>query len=125
MAKKSVKITKDSRISAEIKRLGQFYKNMDEVKKGIAQGLIERAAFMRIECEDLELFLLKNGWTELFTQSEKTEPYARYRPEAQAYQTLNGNYQKIIKQLDSMLPKVEAVPESDGFDEFLSRRDEM
>jgi len=35
----------------------------------------------------------------MFTQSEKTEPYERERPVARLYNTMNANYQKIIKQL--------------------------
>jgi hypothetical protein len=122
MARKK-ELTKEDRIEAEKHRLAGFYANMEPAKKGIATGLIERAAFMRVECDDLELDLLRNGWTELFQQSEKCDPYTRYRPEGQAYQTLNANYQKIIKQLDGMLPQTESKPKSDGFDEFLEMKD--
>jgi hypothetical protein len=115
--------SKAARIKREKLRLGKFYENIEPVKKGIAAGLIERAAFMRVECEDLEEDLLEHGWTELFQQSDKCDPYDRARPQGQAYQQLNANYQKIIKQLDGMLPTVESKPKSDGFDEFLEMKD--
>ena len=43
------------------------------------------------------------------------------------YNTLNANYQKIIKQLDTMLPKIESSgkQEDDGFEEFINGRDEL
>lgn len=118
--------TKEERTSAEKNRLTRIYKNLEGPKKQVAAGLIERAAFMRVELEDLEADLSANGWTEPFSQGNQ-EPYDRARPSGQTYNTLNANYQKIIKQLDSMLPKAEATrkPDDDGFDEFVNGRDEV
>lgn len=122
MARKS----KNRRISDEIKRLSSLYEDLPENKKKLAEGLIKRAGFMRVECEDLEEFLKENGWAEAFQQSDKCPPYDRARPQGQSYQTLNTSYQKIIKQLNDMLPVVEEKkPESDGFDEFLSINEQI
>ena len=120
MAKK----TKKSRVSAEKKRLDTLYAELPENKKRLAAGLIERAAFMRVELEELEQFLTENGWTELFSQGNQ-EPYDRARPQGQTYQTMNGNYLKIIKQLDALLPKVEdSGSGDDGFEAFVHERDD-
>lgn len=120
MAKKK----KPNRVKTELKRLKDNYEGLSESRKKLAEGLIERAAFMRIEMEDLEKDLDENGWTELFCQG-KQEPYDRARPQGQLYNAINANYQKIIKQLDSMLPKEEpkAQNEDDGFDDFVLGRD--
>ncbi len=123
MAKK----TKKNRIKAEKARLEKNYAELTDTKKQLAEGLIERAAFMRVELEDLEEFLSENGWTELFSQGNQ-EPYDRARPQGQTYNTMNANYQKIIKQLDALLPKEEAKNPAvmdDGFDDFVSGRDEI
>lgn len=122
MAKKS----KANRIKAEKKRLEENYAELPQSKKEVAQGLIERAAFMRIELEDLEADLAENGWVEKFSQGNQ-EPYDRARPQGQTYNAMNGNYQKIIKQLDSMLPKEEPKTREndDGFDDFVIGRDEV
>lgn len=123
MARKR-KETKVVRIEMEKERLAAFYSDMDKAKKGVADGLIERAAFMRVQCEDLEKDLNENGWTEPFSQGNQ-DPYDRARPQGQMYNTLNANYQKIIKQLDGMLPPVEPPKAAgDGFDEFVSERDD-
>ena len=121
MAKK----TKSARVKAEMKRLGKVYEDLAPAKKVIAQGLIERAAFMRVEMEDLEADLTENGWVEKFCQGNQ-EPYDRARPQGQTYNAVNSNYQKTIKQLDSMLPKEEkkAGDANDGFDDFVNGRDE-
>lgn len=115
--------TKESRIKAEKNRLETLYDDLPESRHKLAAGLIERAAFMRVELEDLEEDIRLNGWAEMFSQGNQ-EPYPRARPQGQAYNTMNANYQKIIQKLDSMLPKAAAPgEESDGFDEFVDGRD--
>ena len=120
------KKSKANRIKAEKERLERNYANLPEAKKQVAEGLIARAAFMRVELEDLEEDLAQNGWTEKFSQGGQ-KPYDRARPQGQTYNAMNGNYQKIIKQLDTMLPKEDSKPgeEDDGFDDFVSGRDEV
>ena len=125
---KSKELTVEERITQEHRKLMAIYKDMEKPKKTIATGLIGRAAFMRVQLEDLELDLMDNGWTEPFSQGNQ-EPYDRARPAAQIYNSTNANYQKIIKQLDGMLPKVADTPakgaEDDGFDRFVNGRDEL
>lgn len=100
MAKK----TKESRISSEKRRLEKIFVTIEDGKKRAVSGLIERAAFMRVQLEDLEADLNVNGWTEQFRQSDKCAPYVRQRPEGQTYISLNAGYQKIIKQLTDAVP---------------------
>lgn len=121
MAKK----TKKSRVKTEKTRLETLYADLPENTKQLAAGLIERASFMRVELEDLEEFLTENGWTELFSQGNQA-PYDRARPQGQTYNTMNANYQKIIKQLDALLPEEEPSKqgENDGFDDFVHGRDD-
>ena len=117
-------LTKEKRISAEKLRLTKIYSEIPEEKKRLIDGLINRAAFMRITLEDMEKDLDENGFVEYFTQSEKTEPYERERPVARLYGTMNKNYQSIIKQLSDILPKEDARKEvDDGFEDFVSDRE--
>ena len=124
MAKETKTKTKESRISAEKARLDEIFRDLPDSKKKLTAGLIERAAFMRVELEDLEAYLKENGWTEPFQQSDKVLPYDRARPQGQTYQTMNANYQKIVKQLHDMLPE-KIGKDEDSFDGFLSERDQM
>lgn len=115
-------LSKHDRILKEDKRLRKIYKDIAADKKAIIDGLISRAAYMRITLEDYEEEINTNGYFELFTQSEKTEPYERERPVARLYNTMNKNYQSIIRQLSDLLPKDNEVVEDDGFDKFLNAR---
>ena len=117
-------LTKDERIMKEEKRLKRIYKNINKDKKAIIDGLIQRAAYMRITLEDYEKDIIENGVTEMFTQSEKTDPYERERPVARLYNTMNKNYQSLIKQLSDLVPKEAPTKgvEDDGFADFIAQR---
>ena len=78
---------------------------------------------MRVTLEDYEKDLDEKGYTELFTQSVNTPPYERERPVARLYNTMNKNYQSIIKQLGDLVPKEVKVVEDDGFRDFIAQRD--
>lgn len=113
------------RITTEKKRLQKIYKDLDSKRQDLAVGLIENAAYTRVKIQDLTVFLDENGLTEMFSQSDKQEPYSRKRPEADLYNTMSNNYLKYIKQLNDLLPKDTPKPDirSDGFDVFVDERD--
>ena len=112
-------LSREERIGKEERRLLRLFREMEETRKKTVLGLIRRAAFMRISLEDLEDYLNENGFTEMFSQSDKQEPYLRERPEAKIYATLNAGYQKIMKQLTDLLPKEDRLDKGgDAFDDF-------
>ena len=77
---------------------------------------------MRVALEDFERDIIENGCVEMFSQTDKAEPYERERPVARLYNTMNKNYQSIIKQLSDLLPKELPKQEDDGFGEFCDSR---
>ena len=96
-------LTKDERIRKEFLKLRRSFKDLERDKKNLTDGLINRAAFMRITLEDYEEDINTNGSVEMFSQGDQT-PYERARPVMQFYNTTNKNYQSIIKQLIDLLP---------------------
>lgn len=114
-------------ITAEEKRLRKIYEKLPKDVMEIADGLIRRAAFMRVTLEGYEDDIGEKGSVELFSQSDKAAPYERERPVARQYNSMNSNYQKIIKQLTDLLPKPEEGMAGkgevdDGFDDFVNGR---
>jgi hypothetical protein len=101
----SKELDKQKRIDAEKKKLKGLFKNIEKDSKTLIDGLIQRAAYMRITLEDYEEDIDERGYVELFSQSDKTDPYERERPVVRLYNTMNKNYQSIIKQLCDLLPK--------------------
>lgn len=119
----AAKRAKTRRINAEIKRLKECFKDIEINRFSLVEGLVVEAANMRINMEDLRKELDEKGWIELFTQSEKVEPYEKERPSAKLYISFNANYQKIIKQLTDLRPKEEPEqPKEDGIENFIMRR---
>jgi hypothetical protein len=120
------KAEKRKRQSKEEKRLRQSYKDLPPGLMRVADGLIRRAAFMRIALEDYEADLSENGYVEMFSQSANAPPYERKRPVAELYSTMNANYQKIIKQLTDLVPPApplpKQVPEKDEFEKLLEKK---
>lgn len=126
-AENAKKSARQKAISAEEARLRKIYENLPKETLAIADGLIRRAAFMRVTLEGYENDISERGSVELFNQSDKTDPYERERPVARQYNSMNSNYQKIIKQLTDLLPKPEEGSAGkgevdDGFDDFVNSR---
>lgn len=113
-------LSKEERIKREQRKLKRLYRDIAKDKKTLIDGLIQRAAYMRITLEDYEADIDENGYVELFTQSEKTEPYERERPVVRLYNTMNKNYQSIIRQLADLLPEQDAFEEKDELLQFLA-----
>ena len=122
--KKNKILTKEELINAEEKRLSGIYRDIESKQNKIVSGLIQRAAFMRISLNEMEDDINKNGYTESFSQGDQ-EPYQRKRPVCELYNTMNTNYQKIIKQLSDLLPKEEIITKDDGFEDFVMSRDDV
>lgn len=91
-------------VQTEIARLNQIYEGLPPNQFAVAQGLIVQAARLRVRLDTLWEDIRKNGETEQFTQSEKTEPYERERPAARLFTATDKNYQSIIKQLNELTP---------------------
>ena len=104
-------LDKQKRISAEYKRLKQLFREMPKDTITLYEGIIHRAAYMRATLEDYETDIDNNGYVEYFSQSDKVEPYQRERPVARLYNSMNKNYQTIIRQLK------EALPDQSEYDE--------
>jgi hypothetical protein len=117
---------KSTKIKKEKERLTEIYKDLPERKQAIAQGLIERAAYIRVSMHDLEEYLDQNGYVEKFKQGAQ-DPYDRKRPQADLYVQFSTQYNKIMQQLDGMLPKVKEQPvvEEDIFDDFVEGREDV
>ena len=113
------------KIKKEKTRLSKQFKELEARSRAVADGLIEQAAFMRVQLQELAEDLTAHGVTELFSQGNQ-EPYERQRPSANIYASMNANYQKIIKQLNELLPKTATkTPVGDGFVDFINGREDL
>ena len=62
--------TKEQRIKSEKTRLKGIFKELDENKRKLVTPLIEKAAFMSIELDDLQETIEQDGWTSEYKNGE-------------------------------------------------------
>lgn len=118
---------KQGKIKAEMGRLQTLFTRVPLKKKRLVEGLISRSAYMRVSLEEFEADLDENGVVEMFSQSPDLDPYERARPTAQLYNTLNKNYQSIMRQLMDCLdtaPPEKKKSTKDSFAAFAGGRDD-
>ena len=92
-----------TRIKTEKTRLKGIFKDLDENKRKLVTPLIEKAAFMSIELDDLQAKLEKDGWTSEY-QNGQNQWGTKKSPEAETYIALSKNYAAVIKQLTELVP---------------------
>ena len=120
----------DARVSSEMKILRRQFSNLGPKRKKILDGLIWRAAFMRVQLQELEKDLEAFGITERFSQSENAEPYDRERPQARVYNAMLKNYLAVIRELNAYVAELPPTPktardkEADEFKKFIQQRNE-
>lgn len=106
-------------VKKEKNRLKSLYKDIPENKKKVVEGLIMQASRLKILLDEMWIDITEKGDYELFSQSEKQEPYERERPVAKLYNARNDSYQRITKQLIDLLPEPRRIDEGgkpDGSD---------
>lgn len=102
MAAKKEK-TKEERIKSEKSRLKGIFKDLDENKRKLVTPLIEKAAFMSVELDDLQKTIEQDGWTSEY-QNGQNQWGTKKSPEAETYIALSKNYAAVIKQLTELVP---------------------
>ena len=91
------------KIRKEKKRLTAIFTNLDENKKDLVTPLIEKAAFMSIELDELQEKIQQTGWTSKYKNG--ANQYGTKRSaEADTYIALSKNYATVIKQLTELVP---------------------
>ena len=95
--------TKEQRIKSEKTRLRGIFKELDENKRKLVTPLIEKAAFMSVELDDLQAKLQAEGWTSEY-QNGQNQWGTKKSPEAETYIALSKNYAAIVKQLTELVP---------------------
>ena len=94
---------KENRIKDEKKRLKEIFAELEENKRNLVTPLIEKAAFMNIELDDLQETIEQEGWTSEYKNGEN-QYGTKKSPEAETYIALSKNYAAVIKQLTELVP---------------------
>ena len=97
------KAKKETRILKEKQRLLEIFKGLDENKLKTCKALIDRAAFITISLEDLEVQLNETGWVEYY-QNGENQSGMKKAAAADVHISLTKNLNAIVKQLLELVP---------------------
>lgn len=109
---------KSKRIKRERQRLAVLFKKVDNGKKELVEKLLDQAAFIAIENEDLEAIMQETGMIKVHPQNKSIQKQV---PAAKEYRQNVNSYAVIIKTLNGILTK-DGQEEDDPFDEFLKQK---
>lgn len=112
------------RISVEIKRLDSIFGKIEEKIRKSIHSLIENAAFMAITLEDLQATINRDGTTDKY-QNGENQYGIKKSAAVEVYNTMIKNHMGIMKQLTDLIPKEQTDAKPDGFDDFVSGRDDV
>ena len=102
---------KDKRIRKELRRLRKFFSGADPTQLGIAENLIQNAAFIKVTLEELQEKMKSEGLIDIY-QNGENQMGTKQSSALQAYNNLIRNYTAVIKQLSGIMPEEPQLPES-------------
>ena len=97
-------LDRNRRIKAEKLRLTKMFSELSGDQKTLAKKLIDNAAFMAIALEDAANDIVTGGYTEVYKNGEH-QYGSKKSAAAEFYNVTMRNYQNVMKELISMLPK--------------------
>lgn len=113
--------TKEDRIKVEIRKYKRIFKEVDDKRKKVAEGLYEEAAFMKVTLQDLKVLIDKDGVIDEMQQGDYK--ILREHPAVKVYNTMVQRFLATSKQMTDILPKKNKKKVEDGFDDFIKDRD--
>lgn len=100
----SKEISVDKRIKKEFSRLKRIFKNIEKDKYDTCIKLIENAAFMTVQMEDMRMRINVEGVTIKYQNGENQFGYKK-SPDVETYNSFVKQYTSIIKQLCDLFPR--------------------
>lgn len=112
---------KEKKVKAELRKYKRIFKEVDEKKKKVAEGLFEEAAFMKVTLRELKERIDAEGVIDEMQQGDYS--ILREHPAVKVYNTMIQRFLATSKQMTDLLPKDVAKKVEDGFDDFIKDRD--
>lgn len=106
---------KNKNIIIEYNRLKSLFSNVEDSKSELIDNLIQQAAFMKVELDNLQEKIKKYGAVQISSKGAQ-----RQTESAKYYTKLINSYGTVIKTLNSILGK-NVVDDDDAFDEFMKK----
>ena len=108
-------MSKIENVKLEYERLRSLFSSVDPTKAELVDNLINEAAFMRVQLENLQQQIRKYGAVQISSKGTQRQTEA-----AKFYTKLVNSYGTVIKTLNSIMGK-NMIDDNDEFDEFMKR----
>lgn len=104
-----------SSVKKEYERMKSLFKDVDENKQALIDELLKKAAFLKVQLDDLEKEI--NEYGAIIRYSDGT---LKQSPAYKTFLASVGTYQAIIKTLNQIMGS-DVIDEDDEFDEFMNK----
>lgn len=108
-------MSKIENIKLEYERLRSLFLSVDPTKAELVDNLINEAAFMKVQLDNLQQQIRKYGAVQISSKGTQRQTEA-----AKYYTKLVNSYGTVIKTLNSIMGK-NVVDDDDEFDNFMKR----
>lgn len=102
-------------VQIEYERLRSLFSSVDPTKAELVDNLLNEAAFMRVQLENLQQQIRKYGAVQISSKGTQRQTEA-----AKYYTKLVNSYGNVIKTLNTIMGK-NMIDDNDEFDEFMKR----
>lgn len=111
-------MSKVAEVQKERERLLEIFKNVDPSKAALIDGLIDEAAYLKVENAELRALMLDTGMVKVHPHHRELQKPVEA---ARQYRQNVNSYSVVIKTLNGILSK-DAAPEEDEFDAWIKER---
>jgi len=111
-------VTKLEKIQNEEKRIAEVFREIDPTKAELARGIIQQAAFLKIENDELQEQLLETGMVKYHPERKDIQ---KPMEGAKQFRQNAATYNLLIKTLGSMIGKDDQGGD-DPFDEWIKQK---
>ncbi len=108
-------MSKIENVQIEYERLRSLFSLVDPTKAELVDNLLNEAAFMRVQLENLQQQIRKYGAIQISSKGTQRQTEA-----AKYYTKLVNSYGNVIKTLNTIMGK-NMIDDNDEFDEFMKR----
>ena len=99
-------MSKEEKISKEMRRLKRVFKNLDRNKKDVVGSLIKNAAFMAVSLEELQDIINQEGYTVTY-QNGESQSGTKQSDAVKTHIAMTKNHAAVIRQLCELVPPEE------------------
>ena len=99
-------VTKEQRVTKEVKRLKKVFRDLDENLLQTVGSLIQNAAFMSVSLLELQEIINKEGYTDTY-QNGANQTGRKQSEAVKIHIAMTRNHAAVMKQLADLTPPVQ------------------